>query len=163
VLGTAQTGGTNSGAAAVGPDGLVYVVNTGDYVGDGTVTIIDPQTMRAEATVGGFGAGPGSIHIDARGLAYVSGFFTGTVVWNTRTRAFVRGVANPVCAPLAGGGCRGAFDVSTDVQGNVYQAFFGSASEGLAPYIFVYRPGTFALADSVAAGNGPAAVEIRAF
>ncbi|HYW07791.1 MAG TPA: hypothetical protein VE913_12605 [Longimicrobium sp.] len=163
VLGTVQSGGTNSGAAAVGPDGLLYVVNTGDYVADGTVTIINPTTLRVEATVGGFGAGPGSIHIDRAGLAYVSGFFTGTVVWDTRNRTFVRGVNNPVCARTAAGACRGAFDVSTDVQGNVYQAFFGSARDGLAPYVFVYRPGSFTLADSVAAGNGPAAIELRSF
>jgi hypothetical protein len=29
--------------------------------------------------------------------------------------------------------------------------------------VFVYRPGSFTLADSVAAGNGPAAIELRAF
>ncbi len=161
--GTVQTGGTNSMDASVGPDGLLYVVNTGDYVADGSVTVIDPQTMRAVSTARGFGAGPGSIHVDGAGLAYVSGFFTGTVVWNTRTGAFLRGPDNPVCARLANGGCRGAFAATTDVQGNVYQAFFGSAPQGLAPYIFVYRPGTFTLADSIGGVNGPSAIEVRSF
>ncbi|HEX8359221.1 MAG TPA: hypothetical protein VF613_03910 [Longimicrobium sp.] len=161
--GTVQTGGTNSMDAAVGPDGLLYVVNTGDFVADGTVTVIDPLSMKALSTASGFGAGPGSIHVDASGLAYVSGFFTGTVVWNTRTGAFVRGTDNPLCARLPGGGCRGAFAASTDVQGNVYQAFFGSAQTGLAPYVFVYRPGTFTLADSIGGVNGPSAIEVRSF
>lgn len=161
--GTVQTGGTNSMDASVGPDGLLYVVNTGDYVSDATVTVIDPQTMRALSTASGFGAGAGSIHVDRSGLAYVSGFFTGTVVWNTRTGAFLRGKDNPLCARLPGGGCRGGFAATTDVQGNVYQAFFGSATQGLAPYIFVYRPGTYALADSIGGLNGPSAIEVRAF
>jgi len=163
VQGVVQTGGTNSTDAAVGPDGLLYVVNTGDFVADGSVTIIDPRTMRVEATVGGFGPGPGSIHVDAQGLAYVSSFSTGTVVWNTRTRTFVRGPGNPLCARLPGGACRGAADATTDVQGNVYQAFFGSAAQNQAPQVFVYRPGDFALTDSISSVNGPIAVEVRSF
>lgn len=163
VQGVVQSGGTNSNDAAVGPDGLLYVVNPGNFVSDGTVTIINPQTMRAEATVGGFGPGPGSIHIDPQGLAYVSSFSTGTVVWNTRTRTFVRGPDNPLCAPLPGGACRGAADATTDVQGNVYQAFFGSAAQNLAPQVFVYRSGDFALTDSISSVNGPTGIEVRSF
>ena len=161
--GTVPTGGINATAAATGPDGLLYVVNTGDFVADGSLTIVNPQSMTVVATVGGFGAGPGSIHIGDDGLAYVSSFFTGTLVWDTRSRTFVRGLDNPVCAKLPGGRCRGAFDVATDVQGNVYQAFFGSASQGLAPQVFVYRPGSFALADSIGGVNGPSAIEVRTF
>lgn len=163
VQGVVQTGGTNSTDAAMGPDGLLYVVNTGNFVADGSVTIVNPQTMRAEATVGGFGPGPGSIHVDPQGLAYVSGFGTGTLVWNTRTRTFVRGADNPLCARLASGACRGAADATTDVQGNVYQAFFGSAAENLAPRLFVYRPGDFVLADSISSVNGPTGIEVRGF
>ena len=163
VQGVVQTGGTSSNDAALGPDGLLYVVNPGNFVSDGSVTIINPQTMRAEATVGGFGPGPGSIHIDPQGLAYVSSFSTGTVVWNTRTRAFVRGPNNPLCAPRPDGRCRGAADATTDVQGNVYQAFFGSAPDNLAPKVFVYRPGDFALTDSISSVNGPTGIEVRSF
>ena len=163
VQGVVETGATNPTDAAMGPDGLLYVVNTRDYAADGIVTIINPQTMTVVANVGGFGAGPGSIHIDARGLAYVSGFFTGTLVFDTRNRTFVRGVDNPVCAKLPSGQGRGAFDATTDVQGNVYQAFFGSAKDGLAPRIFVYRPDTFTLADSIGGVNGPSAIEVRSF
>jgi YVTN family beta-propeller protein len=163
VLGTATTGGTNSTDAAVGPDGLLYVVNTGDFVHAGSLTIIDPATMQVQATIPNMGVGPGAISIDGNGLAYISGFFSGTLVWNTKTRTFVRGTDNPVCAKLANGSCHGAFAATTNATGNVYQLYFGSASQGLPPYVFVYKAGSFALTDSISAGTGPAAIAIRTF
>jgi hypothetical protein len=163
VLGTAQTGGTNSSDAAVSPDGLLYVVNTGDFVGEGSLTIVDPATMQVVTTVPNMGVGAGAISIDANGLAYISAFFVGTVVWNTKTRSFARASNNLVCAKLAGGGCRGAFAATTNAAGDVYQAFFGSSTQGLAPYVFVYRAGTFALADSISVGSGPSAIAVRTF
>ena len=163
VLGTAQMGGTNSSDAAVGPDGLLYVVNTGDFVAQGSLTIVNPATMQVQATIPNMGAGPGAISIDANGLAYISGFFTGTLVWDTKTRAFVRGVNNPLCAKLANGSCRGAFAATTNAAGDVYQAFFGSSTQNLPPYIFVFKAGTFALSDSINAGVGPSALAIRTF
>lgn len=166
VVGTVGTGGQNPTAATVGPDGKLYVVNTGDFVSDGSVAVIDPSTLHLDDVVSGFGPGPGSIHIDAAGVAYVSGFFTGTVVWNTHTRQFVRGPDNPVCAPntqAAGSPCRGAFDAAPAADGSLYQVFFGSASDGLTPYVFVYRPGPFALADSISVGVGPSSIDIRSF
>src|SRR5262249_32957646 len=95
VVGTANMGGTNSTDAAVGPDGLLYVVNTGDFVGQGSMTIVNPATMAVVTTIPDMGVGPGAIYIDAAGLAYISSFFGGTTVWNTATRSFVRGNGNP--------------------------------------------------------------------
>ncbi|MEP6493117.1 MAG: hypothetical protein ABJF01_10600 [bacterium] len=163
VLGTANMGGTNSTDGAVGPDGLLYVVNTGDFVAQGSMTIIDPATMQVQTTVPNMGVGPGAISIDAAGLAYVSGFFSGTLVWNTKTRTFVRGTDNPVCAKLPNGSCRGAFAATTNAGGNLYQLFFGSSSQNLPPYAFVFKAGTFALTDSVSVGTGPAGIAIRTF
>lgn len=166
VIDTVSTGGTNPSGGAIGPDGKLYVVNTGDYVSDGSVAVIDPATMTREAVISGFGPGPGSIHIDHDGIAYISSFSTGTVVWNTHTREFVRGPANPVCARLThddGQPCRGAFDATVASNGALYQLFFGSAAQGLAPYMFVYHASTFELADSVSVGVGPSALDIRSF
>jgi hypothetical protein len=160
---TIDTGDSNPQYAAVGPDGLVYVVNTGDFFNPGTMAVIDPVALERVDLIEGMGVGPGAITIDARGLAYVSGFFFGTIVFDTKTRSFVRGPDNPVCAPVAGGGCRGAFHARADIDGDLYQAFFGSPGEGLSPFTFVYRSGSFALADSIESGLGPAAVEIRTF
>jgi hypothetical protein len=161
VLGTATTGGTNSNDAAVGPDGLLYVVNTGDFVGPGSLTIVNPATMQVVTTISNMGVGPGAITIDAAGIAYIASFVSGTLVWDTKTRTFVRGPDNPVCAKLADGSCRGAFAAATNQAGDIYQAFFGSMTQ--SPYIFVFKAGSFALSDSIAAGVGPTAIQIRTF
>lgn len=163
VLGTAETGGTNPNDAAVGPDGLLYVVNTGNYVDPGSIVVIDPATLARLDVIDNAGVGPGSIAIGDDGLAYISGFFFGTLVLDTETRTFVRGPDDPLCAPLEDGGCRGAFDSAVTDDGTVYQLFFGSTKEGLAPWVFVYEPGSFALADSIDGGLGPSAIEIRIF
>jgi hypothetical protein len=98
-------------------------------------------------------------------LAYISGYATGTLVWNTVTRAFVRGTDNPVCARVGtiAGACRGAFAAATSATGKLYQLFFGDASHGLAPYAFVFTPNGFALSDSIPVGIGPSAIVIKAF
>jgi hypothetical protein len=161
VVGTATMGGTNSNDGAVGPDGLLYVVNTGDYVGQGNLTIVNPATMQVIATIPNMGVGPGAISIDANGLAYISSFFSGTIVWNTKTRTFVRGPESPVCAKLGNGNCRGAFAAATNSAGDIYQIFFGSTTQ--QPYVFVYKANSFALSDSIAVGVGPASIAVRTF
>jgi DNA-binding beta-propeller fold protein YncE len=138
-------------------------VNTGDYSNQGSLTIVDPATMQVIATVQNMGVGPGAISIDANGLAYISGD-SGTLVWSTSKRAFVRGTDNPVCAKVASTGkCRGAFSATTSSTGKIYQLFFGSSSQGLAPYAFVFNASTFALTDSISVGSGPSAIAIRTF
>jgi hypothetical protein len=163
VLGTATMGGTNSTDVSVGPDGLLYVLNTGDFVNPGSLTILNGATMQVVSTVSNVGVGPGAVYLDNSGLAYISGFLFGTAIWNTKTQQFVRGADNGVCAKLSDGSCRGAFATTTDKAGNVYQAFFGSASQNLPPYVFVFKAGTFALSDSVPVGSGPSALTIRVF
>jgi hypothetical protein len=164
VLGIVQTGGTNPTAAAVGPDSLLYVLNTGDYVADANLTIINPATLAIVATIPGMGAGAGAISIDDAGIAYISSFSGATIAWNTKTRAFLRTPANPICAKRASTGlCRGAADAAPSATGKLYQAFFGSNSDGLPPYLFVYSAGTFSLTDSVAVGAGPISVTIKSF
>ena len=167
VVGTVTSGGTNSQAAAFGPDGLLYVVNTGDFVGEGSVTIIDPGTRQVVATVNGFGTAPGNISIDGNGLAYVSGFAAGTLVWNTATRQFVRGTNDAVCARVdlsdPTSACRGAFAATVDRSGSVYQVFFGDTFQNLPPAVFVFDPVTFTLRDSIPAGIGPSSLDIAVF
>jgi hypothetical protein len=162
VLGSVSTDDFNPVDAAVGPDGLLYVVNAVDFASSGSLSIIDPATRQLVQKIDDIGVGPGAITIDEKGLAYISGFSLGTLVWNTRTRAFVRGPTDPVCAKLGTTTeCRGAFAAATSADGSLYQLFFGDQTH--APYAFVYAPNSFALRDSIAVGSGPAAIEIRTF
>lgn len=163
VEGTVSTGGTNPQFGAFGPDGMLYVVNTGDFMSPGSLAIIDPETLERIETVGGMGVGPGKIWIGENGLAYISGFFFGTLVWDTGAREFVRGPDDPVCAPLEDGSCRGAFDAEVDASGRMYQVFFGSAEQDLAPRVFVYEGESYELTDSVDVGTGPAGIDIHTF
>ncbi|MYB07067.1 MAG: hypothetical protein F4Y24_12010 [Gemmatimonadetes bacterium] len=158
-----ETGGTNPQFGDIGPDGMLYVMNTGDYVTPSTLAIIDPGSLARVEVVEAFPAGSGHVHISQGGTLFASAFFTGTVAWNTATRAFVRDGSDPICAPLDGGGCRGAFAVHTAADGALYQTFFGSASAGLPPQVFRYAPETFALTDSIDSGLGPVGLEIRGF
>jgi len=162
VIGTVETGGNNPQSASLGPDGMLYVINTENYFDPGSLAIINPATLELVEVIPDFGVGPGSIHVDAGGLAYVSGFFFGTLVWDTSNKTFVRGTDDPVCAPLEDG-CRGAFSVTTGEDGNLYQSFFGSSTQGLSPWIFVYAQGSFALTDSIESGQGPVAVRVGSF
>lgn len=164
VLGSVGTGGTNAQDATMGIDGKLYVLNTGPCCSTASsLAIINPTTLQVEATIPNVGPYAGSIHIDHNGLAYISGFFFGTTVLDTKTRQFVRGPDNPICAKLPDMTCRGAFDATAAANGDVYQVFFGSPKQNLAPYIFVFHAGTYALADSISTGSGPSAIEVRTF
>jgi hypothetical protein len=164
VLGTATTGGENSSAAAIGPDGRLYVLNTGDFVGQATVTVMDTATLAlvGNGTYTDFGVGSGAITIDGTGLAYVSSFFGGTVIWNTVTQSFVRSNTNALCV-VANNVCLGAFGAAPDAAGDVYQVYFGSNSS--SGKIYVYTHGSYALSDSVNVGQttGPSAIRIATF
>lgn len=157
------TVGPNPQAAATGPDGRVYVLNTGNYgTVQGSVSIIDPQALVVEATVPGFGSGPGAITIGDDGLAYVSSYAYGTVVWDTRTRQFVRGPADPLCAPSPAG-CRGAAHAAAGPDGTVYQAYLGSSTDASRVFTYARQGATYGAPQSVTAGTGPLWVDVRTF
>ena len=159
VADTVSLGGLNSTAGALGPDGKLYVLNTGDFVNPGSISVVDPASMTVLETDPSI-VGPGAIQIDARGLAYISSFFVGTVIYNTAAKSYVRGPNNPLCAPSPSG-CRGAFDATVDSHGNVYQTFFGTST--VPGEVFVYAASTYALTDSVSAGVGLSALRIASF
>ena len=54
IVDTVRTGGTNPQFGALGPNGLFYVVNTGDYVNPSSLVIIDPHTMAQVDVIPGF-------------------------------------------------------------------------------------------------------------
>ena len=59
------TGHGNAGFAEVGSDGLLYVMNTGDYFsGEGRLSVVDPARRTELASYAGFGTGPGNVASD---------------------------------------------------------------------------------------------------
>lgn len=157
------TVGRNPQFAAVGPDGNIYVPNSGDYgESNGSLSVIDLSENTVE-TIPGFGDFPGDISIDKDGRAFISSFSVGTVVWHTTTRTFVRDASNPICAPVTGGSCRGASSAEIGPDGNLYQAFFGSAFSNTPAYLFVYNGTTLELSDSISIPVGPSGLTVRSF
>jgi hypothetical protein len=134
----------------------VYVVNSGDYgLNNGTLSVINLASNTVDPVISGFGDFPGPINIDTQGRAFISSFNYGTAVWNTVTEVFVKSPAVPLCVPSSGGACRGAADAVVAPNGDVYQAYFGSAALSEPAYYFVYDGSTFSLKDSIAVPIGP--------
>jgi hypothetical protein len=160
VLGTVTTSGTNSSAGAVGPDGNVYVLNTGNYSTPGTMDIINPTTLQIVNTITNSQMiGPGAIQFDSTaGLAFITGYYFGTLVYSVASQSFVP--ATPICV-LAAGTCAGAFDARADASNNLYQVTFGTVSNGGEVYMF--SAGSYILQDSVAVGQGPTTLRIETF
>jgi len=154
--------GRNPGYAAAFNNKL-FVTNAGDFsANNGTLSVIDLATNAVAAPVTGFGDFPGQITIDPQGIAYVSGFAFGTVIYNTVTGTFVRGAANPLCAPV-GNVCRGATGAQLAGNGRIYQTFFGSTAANQPGRIFVYNGTTLALTDSITVPVGTSSVDVRTF
>jgi DNA-binding beta-propeller fold protein YncE len=163
------TVGPNPQYAAASPDGTrIFVTNSGNFgANNGSLSVINLSTNTAESPITGFGDFPGPIEIDSRGRAFISGFSLGTVVWDINTRAFLRGPANSVCARRVNASgvsvCRGATGAAVASNGDLYQAFFGSSSQSLPSYLFVYDGSTFALKDSVSMPLGTNGVRLQTF
>ena len=72
------TGEGNASFAAVGSDGLVYVMSTGDYFsGEGRLSVVDPLARTEVASFAGFGTGPGNVAADADARIFVSSYSRG--------------------------------------------------------------------------------------
>jgi len=113
----------NAQFAAVGGDGLLYVMNTGSYgTGEGRLSIVDPVARQEVASFAGFGNAPGRIAISGERL-FVSSFSEGLMVFDTRTRQVVRGAGQGIPA-------RGNSAVDVDSQGRIYLIESGPCQGG---------------------------------
>ncbi len=165
IVDTITTGGRNAQYGAFGPDGKLYVVNTGEYFpadAQGSLAVYAAAVDAAPTVVDGFGNAPGPIMIDPTGRAVISSFSYGSVVYSTGTNAFLRGPDNPLCAP-ATAGCRTASDAAFASDGRIYQTFYGSAASSIPGQIFIYDGTTYALTDSIAIPVGPSGLQVINF
>lgn len=165
IVDTITTGGRDAQYGAFGPDGKLYVVNTGEYFpadAQGSLAVYSTAVDAAPTVVEGFGNAPGPITIDAAGRAVISSYSYGSVVYHTGTGAFLRGPDNPLCAP-ATTGCRTASDAAFAGDGRIYQSFYGSTAGSIPGQIFLYDATTYALIDSIAIPVGPSGLQVINF
>lgn len=93
---TIQLSGTNPSAAAIRGNRL-YVLHSGTFGGnDGSLSVVNLQTLAEESHHTGFGEFPSSLAVSPSGELYVGLFGAGIVTWSPTTRAFVRGFDDPV-------------------------------------------------------------------
>jgi len=113
VVATIQLTGENAISAAVGPDGLLYVVQAGSFgQSNGSLSVVDLSTRTELDNFTGFGEFPGSVAVDGQSLVYVGAFGVGTRVWDALTETFVATVAPAGVASTSG--------VAHDSEGRLY-------------------------------------------
>lgn len=88
VVRTVQLTGINPSAGVVLGNRL-YVLNTGSFGGNnGSLSVVNLQTLSEESHHTGFGEFPSSIDASPGGELFVGIYGTGIVVWNPQTRTF---------------------------------------------------------------------------
>jgi hypothetical protein len=120
----ALTGEGNASFAAVGSDGLLYVMSTGDYFsGEGRLSVVDPLARTEVASFAGFGTGPGNVAADADSRIFVSSYSEGVMEFNLDSNKVVRGAGHGVPIPSNA-------TVAVDSKGRVYGIETGPCSGG---------------------------------
>jgi hypothetical protein len=103
---TVQLTGINPAAGAIVGNRL-YVLNSGTFGGaNGSLSVVNLQTLTEEALRTGFGDYPSSIAASPEGELYIGIYGTGVVVWSPATNAFRIGLddaLNPGGSPTVSG------------------------------------------------------------
>ena len=109
--------GENAAAAALGPNGRLYVIHSGTWgMDNGSVSVVNLSTRTETDHVSGFGNFPGSVAVDGPSHVYVGVFGVGMMVWDALTGSFVRGPANAV----EPGGVASTSGIAHDSEGRTY-------------------------------------------
>lgn len=118
--------------AVVGGDGRIYVMNVGNYVDDGRLSIVDPVARVELANFGGFGAGPGDVATDGGDRLFVSSFSEGLMEFDIGTRTLLLGAGDGIPVPDNSG-------VAVDSDGRIYGISAGCGG-GAGGEAHVLRP-----------------------
>jgi hypothetical protein len=109
--------GENAASAALGANGRLYVLQSGNWgMNDGSVSVVNLSTRTETDHVTGFGNFPGSIAVDGQSHVYVGVFGVGMMVWDALTEAFVRGPDDAV----EPGGVPSTSGIAHDSEGRTY-------------------------------------------
>ncbi|HEX5003859.1 MAG TPA: hypothetical protein VFV65_00995 [Gemmatimonadales bacterium] len=118
--------------AVVAGDGRIYVMNVGNYVDDGRLSIVDPVARVELANFGGFGPGPGDLATDGGARLFVSSFNEGLMEFDIDAREVVLGAGDGI--PVADNS-----GVAVDSDGRIY-AISAGCGGGAGGEAHVLRP-----------------------
>ena len=117
VTSTIQLSGENAAAGGVGPDGRLYIVNSGSFgAANGSLSVVDLTGLSEVEHHLGFGDGPGSLAFGPSARVYIGSFSYGVTIWDTGLDAFILGPADA----LAPGGIPSTSGVGFDEAGRLY-------------------------------------------
>ena len=130
----ALPGPGNASAILVGPDGLIYVMNSGPGGSEpGRLSIVDPVLRQEVGSFAGFGPLPGRMASDGRERLFITSASQGLMEFNTRTRRAVRGAGAGI--PLLNG-----VAAAVDANAQVYAVESGSCVAGGPGRVRTFRP-----------------------
>jgi hypothetical protein len=120
------TGPGNARSAALGGDGLLYVVVSGSALsGEGRLSIVDPVERVELASFSGLGPAPGQIAGDGEARLFVSSPTRGLLPFDTDSNVVVQGSAGSIAVP-------GSAAVAVDSRRRVYAVESGNCGGGAA-------------------------------
>ncbi|HEU5217178.1 MAG TPA: hypothetical protein VFU23_00865 [Gemmatimonadales bacterium] len=124
----------NASSVLIGPDGLIYVMNSGPGGTDpGRLSIVDPVLRQEVGSFSGFGPLPGRMASDGRERLFITSTSQGLMEFNTRTRRVVRGAGAGI--PLING-----VAAAVDANAQVYAVESGSCAPGVPGRVRIFRP-----------------------
>ena len=126
VTSTIQLSGENAGAGVVGPDGRLYIVNSGSFgSANGSLSVVNLTSVSEVGHHTGFGDFPGSLAFGPSSRAFVGAFSYGVVIWDPSLGTFIRGPAEA----LEPGGVPSTSGVGFDEAGRLYTLTTGFCAD----------------------------------
>ena len=126
VTSTIQLSGENAGAGVVGPDGRLYIVNSGSFgLANGSLSVVNLTSVSEVEHHTGFGDFPGSLAFGPSSRAFVGAFSYGVVIWDPSLGTFIRGPAEA----LEPGGVPSTSGVGFDEAGRLYTLATGFCAD----------------------------------
>lgn len=134
--GTIPLSCTNASFAALGQDGLLYVVCSGTAgAADGKLAIVDPVAREEVAVLNGLGESPGPAIFHPSGRLLIASRDEGILEVNTLTRVLTRGRGSGV---MPGG--EGVAGLALDPRGRVYAVVPRDCTNPGAVYVLASPP-----------------------
>jgi hypothetical protein len=130
----AMPGPGNALSGDVAQDGVLYVMNAGDGVTAGRLTLVDPVGREELGNFGGFGVSPGPIAAGGSDRLFVSSYAEGLMVFDVLDRKVLRGAGNGVGIPNNSA-------VAVDSRDRIYALETGPCNAAVPGKVHILRAG----------------------